>query len=354
MRQFLFFTFLCFGSFFYARFDQCHDQLHLEAKKFIKAQSISGGAIAIVDGGGKKIDYVLLGEHSFRRPISVNPYSEFRIGEVTQSVTGMLLAIFLRDGLLQLDDPIEKFFPRHTKIPQKNGQKILIRHLATHTSGLPNLPIEVFYMTPSSTRDILRSIDKIELSFQPGEKYQYSRLGFALLGHILTRVSKQSLPILLKKTLTDPLNLEDTVFHYRENLERLMCGHKNGREIAAKSYDVHSLGFQSSCGLYSSAHDLAQMMQFYLLSDEPAASKVRQVILSSKHKDADGNVCAIGWKISSEFKEPLYESMSQSFGHSSYIGFIPEKKIGIVILMNNQDVSLKPLAIRFLNLLTHK
>ena len=73
-------------------------------------------------------------------PITVDKDTIFAIGSITKVFTTILLADMVNSGLVNLDDPIEKYFPPSDKAPTYNGQKITLENLATHTSGLPEFP----------------------------------------------------------------------------------------------------------------------------------------------------------------------------------------------------------------------
>ena len=69
--------------------------------------------------------------------ISVNQNTFFNIGSITKTFTTLLLADMVKRGIVNLNDPIEKYLPASVKVPEFNGQKITLADLATHTSGLP-------------------------------------------------------------------------------------------------------------------------------------------------------------------------------------------------------------------------
>ena len=71
---------------------------------------------------------------------TVNQNTIFGIGSATKVFTTTLLADMVQDGLIKLNDPIDKYLPSNVKVPQYNGHKITIEDLATHTSGLPEFP----------------------------------------------------------------------------------------------------------------------------------------------------------------------------------------------------------------------
>lgn len=121
----------------------------------------------------------------------------------------------VQDGLIKLNDPIDKYLPSNVKVPQYNGHKITIEDLATHTSGLPEfpsnycpgfananpqtpdekvqLPPNLMSCTKNYTFDqFYQGLSNITIPREPGLKFEYSTFGLALLGNILTLKSNMS------------------------------------------------------------------------------------------------------------------------------------------------------------------
>ena len=131
----------------------------------------------------------------------------FEIGSITKTYTGTLLSQFIMEGLVSLDDPIDKFLPATVDPPTFNGQPILLHHLVTHTSGLPreiynfDLDINIVW-SETENEDLYAFLNDISRQAYPfddythgnelqslGTKFRYSNVGMATLGHILESVS---------------------------------------------------------------------------------------------------------------------------------------------------------------------
>lgn len=103
-------------------------------------QNKTNGAIdvGLIDSNG--IDFYSHGKISNTSNIKVGENTIFAIGSITKVFTTTLLADMVNQGLVKLDDPIEKYLPSNIKVPQYNNHKITVEDLATHTSGLPYFP----------------------------------------------------------------------------------------------------------------------------------------------------------------------------------------------------------------------
>lgn len=96
-------------------------------------------------------------------------------------------------GLVNLNDPVEKFLPPSVKVPRFNGKKITLEDLAAHTSGLPEWPSNVWLnntvgdINPNySATQLYQALSDTKLTREPGAQVQYSSFGIRLLGHVLS------------------------------------------------------------------------------------------------------------------------------------------------------------------------
>ncbi len=165
-----------------------------------------------------------------KKPVSDN--SLFRIFSMTKPITAVAIMTLYDKGKLSLDDKVSKFIPdfaktrvyknlngEHTTEAQKN--LMTIRHLLTHTSGIPYgwewSYIDSIYDARQHMRqdwtvqEMTKDIASIPLKFQPGTKYSYG-LGIDVAGHIVELVSGMKLDAYFKKFIFDPLRMKDTRF----------------------------------------------------------------------------------------------------------------------------------------------
>ena len=152
----------------------------------------------------------------------------FEIGSITKTYTATLLSQFIMEGLVALDDPIDQFLPDSVDPPTFNGQPITLRHLVTHTSGLPreiyNFDIDHNVIWSELTNDdlyaFLNDISRQAYPFNDytfdnelqslGTRFRYSNVGMAVLGHILELVSGQSYEELIEERICSRLSMDDT------------------------------------------------------------------------------------------------------------------------------------------------
>ena len=123
-----------------------YKEISAQVKNFIFDQIVNKSKAAIVigfvDPDGTKI--FSFGNMSTAHNIPVNQNTFFNIGSITKTFTTLLLADMVKQGIVNLNDPVEKFLPPSVKVPQFNGKKITLEDLADHTSGLPEWPSNVW------------------------------------------------------------------------------------------------------------------------------------------------------------------------------------------------------------------
>ncbi len=150
-----------------------------------------------------------------REPRLTNGHAEDRfveIGSLTKVLTGTALVRMESAGVLDADDPVERW------LPAAPASGITLRHLMEHTSGLPRTPPGTrglsrdpyLAFTPQSLSESLTGLDR--LAVRPaGQREEYSNFGYAVLGAALASAAGQTYPELLRSHVLDPLGIADEV-----------------------------------------------------------------------------------------------------------------------------------------------
>jgi len=169
--------------------------------------------------------------------------SLYRIFSMTKPITATAIMSLYDQGKLQLDDKVSKYIPefaqtqvykevdgKHSTEPQKN--EMTIRHLLTHTSGIPygweksytdSIYATKQFMTQDwSIEEMAKDLATVPLKYQPGTKYNYG-LGVDIAGYIVEVVSGQKLDAYFKTVIFDPLKMDDTAFYVPEKKKEQMA-----------------------------------------------------------------------------------------------------------------------------------
>lgn len=156
---------------------------------------------------------------SVENNVAINADTRFRIGSTTKTFTAVLIMQLVEQDKLSLDDTLRKHFNEKFN----NSNKITIRHLLNHSSGIPNFtqqPAYANYMTrPQKPETMLKRVLTLGSDFEPGSDHRYSNSNFLLLGLIIEKIYDKSYAEVLAEKITRPLDLKNTYYGNRIETE---------------------------------------------------------------------------------------------------------------------------------------
>ena len=180
-----------------------HDAVDAIVREEMAAQRIPGMAVAVIRGGVvvKAQGYgVANAEHN----VPVTDETIFQSGSVGKQFTATAIMLQVEDGKLALTDPLSKFFPNGPA----TWRQITIRHLLTHTSGIPDYTDGTLdYRKDYTEDDLVKFASTLTLDFAPGAQWKYSNTGYQLLGVIVRRVSGSFYGDVLRDRVFAPLGM---------------------------------------------------------------------------------------------------------------------------------------------------
>ena len=238
------------------------------------------------------------------------------IASMSKPITATAVLMLQEEGKLSVDDPVAKYLPELGDLKTADGKpaKLTLRHLLTHTSGMPEATPEQ-YKTARSLADVIPFYVGKPLKFEPGSKWQYCQSGINSLGRIVEIVSGQSFPAFLQKRLFDPLGMKDTTFYLSsEQLPRLAKTYQR-TEATLQEAPISFLNGHSPTdhdrypapngGLFSTAPDYAKFCRMILNQGtldgkqylKPASVKLMTSIQTGDLKTGftPGNGWGLGW-----------------------------------------------------------
>lgn len=202
------------------------DQVETEMQKRIENGFAVGMALSYIDIHNKNQDLeydIVVGTTDLSKNTPITENTLFQIGSISKTFTATLLAIFILENKISLEDEANKYLPEGYKLPSFKDKEIKIKHLITHTSGLISIPHNLIIVDPQNPyqgynldnyRELLRSNEKI-LLFEPGTNFTYSNLGMAIMGYILSQVGKAPFDTLVKEKIFIPLDMKDSTFQLK-------------------------------------------------------------------------------------------------------------------------------------------
>lgn len=216
----------------------------------------------------------------------------FRVASLSKSFTALAVMRLRDQGKLSLDAPIADYLPelRELRGVTRDAAPITARMLLTHASGLPwddTWGAVSFGFGEADLDAVLRA--GVSLAREPGSAFEYSNLGFALLGRIVARVSGASFESYLTEHILRPLGMNTTAWHAGAvPAERLVTGYWGDQEPLSEAPRVGDGVFEPAGGLYTSVHDYARYLAFQLSAyparDAPEQGPVRRSTLRETHR----------------------------------------------------------------------
>ncbi|HEX3857359.1 MAG TPA: serine hydrolase domain-containing protein [Verrucomicrobiae bacterium] len=267
----------------------------------------------------------------------------FEIGSVTKNFTATMLAKMADDGSVKLDDPITLYLPKDVVSPKKNGHEITLENLATHTSGLPRLPENLFATVKDqrnpyanyTTEDLYKSLATVQLAGEPGEKSVYSNYGYGLLGKILELKAGKPYETLIQEMICVPLDLKNTTTKLSaEQKEQLTLGHNSKGEIVP-NWDQDAMA--PAGAICSDAEDMLKFIEANLGKTNSEISKALNVTQEVHFKTISGGI-GLGWQIKQMAGAPtVFWHNGGTGGYRSFVGFDKQNQVGVVVLSNYGD-----------------
>ncbi len=281
---------------------------------------------------------------------SVSDSTVYDLASLTK-VIGLTTAVMLleSDGSLDIDLRLSAFFPQWSEPPKA---EVTIRHLLTHTSGLPAW--RPLYLETETKDEALDSVLAARLETAPGTKYTYSDFGAITLGLVVESISGQGLDDLLDHRVFGPLGMEWTRYiPPKEWVDRIAPTEDDpwrGVVVRGEVHDENAArleGVAGHAGLFSIAPDLARFAQWALKTYQGNVDSEAGVPISpetlrafvTRQPGPDGSTRALGWDTPSDEGSSAGTLLSRtSFGHTGFTGtsiwMDPEQDIFIILLTN--------------------
>lgn len=308
------------------------------ARAFKAETNPPGLVVGVADGSGTRV--LRYGVVSLDDSARVRPDTRFEIGSVTKVFTSLLLAAMDARGTVDLRAPIGDHLPDSVGTPSVEGQPIELRHLATHTSGLPRLPSNFAPAnranpyadyTPAKLHAFL---DDVQPSSAPGSTYAYSNVGGGLLGHLLARRAGTSYAALLDRRVLQPLGLDDTYVPTAADTTgpHLATGYTStDRPAAYWIWDA----LAGAGALRSTATDLLHFLQMNLQPDESSLAQAIRQTHEIRHRSSKQLALTLGWHVSpSSDGSQFYWHNGGTGGFRSFVGFNRNSDVALVVLSN--------------------
>jgi serine-type D-Ala-D-Ala carboxypeptidase/endopeptidase len=281
--------------------------------------------------------------------------SVFEIGSMTKVFTGILLADMARRSEVELADKLADLLPPHVSVPASSGKPITLLDLTTHFSGLPLMPPNLAPADPGNpfadytVSQLYESVSAHELQRDPGDVFEYSNLGVALLGHALSLRAGRSYEELVSQRILQPLGMTRTAFTSMSWMQdHLVRGHdRAGNPVS--SWDFPTTAGMG--GLRSTANDMLAFAAANLAAADPSLEDTG-LALAMRHSHQGLRQVSAGvtypgiptafeqggvgfnWFISRPGVRRITWTVGLTGGYSSFLGLDLEARRAVVVLTN--------------------
>jgi CubicO group peptidase (beta-lactamase class C family) len=280
--------------------------------------------------------------------VPATEHTMYSLASITKPITATGLMVLAERKLIELDKPVNDYLGA-AKLRARVGDaaEATVRRVAGHTSGL-GLHYQFFYedepyARPSMDETILRYG---QLFTAPGERYQYSNLGYGILDYLLERVSGRSYADFMRAEVFLPLGLTRTSVGIGAGLEKFAAARYNREGLRLPFYDFDHRG---GSAVFASAHDLVRFGMFHLKSRLPEQRAIlSDAAIDEMQKPGMGNY-GLGWSVNPDWNGRRVVSHTGGMpGVSTVLWIVPGEKIAIVVLANTQGAPVSAIAAQIL------
>ncbi len=301
------------------------------------------GAAAIVMKDGQVVLRKGYGMANLELGVPVSPDMVFEIGSVTKQFTAAAVLLLQEQGKLRVEDDVTKYLPDYPT----HGETITIDHLLTHTSGIPSytgLP-EWFPRVREDMKveDVIALFKDKPLEFKPGEKQRYNNSAYFLLGAVIEKASGKTYEKFVEEEIFQKLGMSHSRYGHAEEVVPLRAAGYSRDDKGVRHAMYLSMTQPYAAGsLMSTVDDLAVWDR--ALAGETLLKKASLDRMFTSARLASGRPIRYGYGL------VLYELEGRRvmehgggiFGFVSFLLRVPEEKLFVAILSNNEASSTPP------------
>lgn len=311
---------------------------------------IPGAAVAIVKDG-RVVLQKGFGVKEKGKSGEVNEHTVFRLGSVSKGFASVLTGVMVEEGEVDWDDPVSDYLSTFKMNDPEQTDRIQIRHLLSHTSGLPRHTFTNLVEDGLSLERIIPRLEEVPLISKEGELLAYQNAAYSTIEKVLETQTDKDFNNLLEEKLWEPLEMDHSSASYdsirtsgNKALPHIYHSRSRGRvpiSISEKYYNAVSSG-----GINASASDMGKWLLLLtgnhpeIISEEtleeiydPFATIHNRRF--SRHWEGVGEShYGMGWRVLDNHGQKIVYHGGYVNGYRSEIAFAPEEGLGICILIN--------------------
>jgi len=310
--------------------------------------------------------------------VPVEPATLFDLASLTKVVATTTMSMLLYErGLVDLDAPLAAIVPEFISASPETKRdlrrrEVTLRMLLAHSSGLP--AYERLFVKARTRDELLHAALASSLAIDPGQRAEYSDIGFIILGVALERLANESLDGFCQREVFGPLGMTSTTYNPppeqhknipptanesgantllreepksppyaggKQNLTLSQSSTFRGRIIQGEVHDENASvlgGIAGHAGLFATAEDVARFAHCILSGGPPILRPETVALFTRRESSPEGTSRALGWDTPSPPSQSGKYFSSSSFGHLGYTGtslwIDPQRQLSITLLTN--------------------
>jgi len=308
------------------------------------------------------------------RRIAATPQTVYHWFSCTKIATAIAILQLRERGALQLDDPVTKYLPFFTvHTPSALGSQVTIRHLLTHSSGLPDAGWRIIGWIHHDNEPAVNQTAMLQrvlphyvnLAFEPGDHAEYTNIGYMVLGAIIESVTGRTYEDYVRQEILLPLAMQHTDFVYKTSMASdeaagshpllhswsvaipFLAGSYVREVTAGRVWFKRFYNDQTPpTGLIGSAADAARLLSALtnggqlqgrrILSQESVTAMVREGYVDGREDDRRINRRqGIGWQIYRDRDRLMIRHEGGGLGFSSVLQLYPDEGLGLALFTND-------------------
>jgi beta-lactamase class C len=324
-----------------------------EYDRFVEAKlaelGAPGAAIAIVSGDS--IVYVkCFGVREIGRREAINPHTVFRIASLSKGFAAVLTGLLVQDSLLHWDDKVVKYLPDFSLKDASNTKNLTIRHVLSHTTGLPSHTYDNLLDDNVPLDNIIAQLTDVPAICRVGECYNYQNVAYSLIGKVIESATGRDYAQLLRTRLFSPLGMKDASLDYTTlaaNANHASPHLKRRNQWTPTAVRATYYSAAPAAGINASIADMAQWLRA-LLGGKPnilppaVIEAVSTPVIKTRREfrryhwngRARHAYYALGWRVFDYAGTKLVFHSGGLRGYVAQIAFIPEQELGLAVLLN--------------------
>lgn len=312
---------------------------------------VPGTAVAVVQNG--EVVYAKgFGLRDLAGQLPVTTETQFGIGSATKAFTTALIGMLVDQQQLAWDTPVKEYIPGFELADSLAGDRIALRDLAVHRSGLPRNDFAIMF-NPELTRSrVVEQLDTLQPNVDFRTTWQYNNLGYVVAGYAAEQVTGETWEQLVQERILTPLGMTDTslsVAGLQATSDHALA-YLSGSGSVPQLTEFWQLGASAPCGaINSSVLDMAEWLKFQLNNGKVGEQQLLsayqlaqmhspQMLITSTVSDGPVQFSSygLGWMVESYRGSYLVHHGGNVIGQTAEVALFPAENSGVVVLSNLQ------------------